>query len=118
MEINLVKTAKKIVSRFYAESGFERVGFILPNRVVEVPNYCPTPEAGFIISPDDILTFSEKAWATWHTHPGSPSNLSGDDFNMFREWPDLCHFIAGKDQVRCYKYDQSRDALMEIRDAV
>lgn len=113
-----IKLARKIISRFYSEEGPERVGFLLENRVLEVPNYCPTPDAGFIISPEDVVNHGERAWATWHTHPGHPSNLSGDDFNMFREWEDHYHFIVGSDGVRCYKMDTSKGALMEIRDAL
>lgn len=81
----------------------ERVGFILPgDEIVEVENICEDPENGFDVAGADLLKYAENAIASWHTHPGQSANLSVEDLNAFRCWPQLAHYIIGTDGVRRY----------------
>lgn len=109
-------TIKRILAEFYAVEGNERVGFVKGNEIVEVGNYAEKPQEGFMISASDIRYFTEDNpyEATWHTHPGQDSNLSGEDYDMFYNWPDLMHFIIGLDGVRLYKYDETKKTVVEI----
>ena len=92
------------LSEFYADTGPERVGFVLNNgKVVEVNNVCPDPENGFEVNPIDIIMHEEELVGVWHTHPGASSNLSMDDHAGIKNWPNLTHYIIGKDGVRAYK---------------
>lgn len=110
-----IEALRKLLAKLYAPEGVERCGFITQTSLVEVPNAHPDPVNGFDISTEHIIQYSDCAIATWHTHPGSPSNLSGDDYICFsNQWPGLLHFISGSDGVRCYKYDHDRAALMEV----
>jgi proteasome lid subunit RPN8/RPN11 len=82
------------------EGDLERCGFILrTGEVIEVPNICPEPAHGFEMRGEDLIKYTPIAAASWHTHPGEDSNLSSDDFFGFLNWPELAHFIIGKDGV-------------------
>lgn len=82
----------------------ERVGYILKNgEIVEVENICEDPENGFDVKGEDLLKWPPLAAATWHTHPGQTSNLSGADYAGFQYYPDLLHYIVGTDGVSCYR---------------
>lgn len=88
----------------YYEGDNERVGFVLSDgSIVEVKNICHDPKNGFEVSGEDILKFHQDAVATWHTHPGAQSNLSVGDHDTYKMWPDLLHYIIGKDGISTYK---------------
>ena len=114
MQKDQVNAWKDFLTRIYSPEGNERCGVLTDLQIVELENCSPTPHAGFDISGNDTLAWFDKAKATWHTHPGMPSNLGGEDYQMFTEWKDLYHFIVGCDGVRCYKYDREKQALMEV----
>lgn len=81
----------------------ERVGFILNDgEIVEVENICDKPEEGFEVSPEDIIQFSDRMIATWHTHPDESANLSTNDYENYLEWPHLEHYIIGTNGVAKY----------------
>lgn len=111
-----IANAKKVLANLYKETGPEQVGFLLENSLVEVVNVCNDPMHGFDVHATDIIQYTEKqtSWATWHTHPGSPSNLSGEDYNNFQAWASLYHFIIGNDGVRCFKYDYDKKSILEV----
>ena len=85
------------------EGDKERCGFILRNGdIVEVHNIAPEPEHSFLADAADVLKYVNDAAATWHTHPGSGSNLSPGDMETFLFWPQCEHYIVGNDGVACY----------------
>jgi proteasome lid subunit RPN8/RPN11 len=87
----------------YLNETHERVGFILKDgKVVEVENICEDTASGFEVKGTDILFYLDKAVATWHTHPGTTSNLSTHDHYAFRNFPNWKHYIVGTDGVACY----------------
>ena len=75
----------------------ERCGVIMSDgEVVEIENIHAEPEEGFHMEPKTFLAYVENgATATWHTHPGADPNLSHEDLNGFRQWPQLDHHIVG-----------------------
>lgn len=88
---------------FYSSEGNERLGFILHDgSVVEVKNLCNEPGRGGIVDPTFLVENEDRLAASFHTHPGASSNLSGDDYQAFKNWPDLKHYIVGNDGVRCF----------------
>lgn len=103
-----------ILSSLYNTEGPERVGFITKdNEIIEVPNVCQTPTEGFVVDTQDIIKYSEVSIATWHTHPSASSNLSNEDDVLVKNWPHLLHYIIGKDGVRCFYYDDKKQATLE-----
>lgn len=97
----------KELEQFYAESGPERIGFILEDgTIVETENVCPEPEKGFKYRPEDLIKYGDRAIASWHTHPGQHANLSLADHEGFQNYPKWKHYIVGKDGVRCYVVKQ------------
>lgn len=83
--------------------GNERVGFILKTgEIVEVDNVCDEPEDGFDVRGEDLLRYLPIATASWHTHPGTSSNLSVNDYETFLNHPNLDHFIIGDDGITKY----------------
>lgn len=116
MKSSDIPSLKKVLKQFYAPEGSERVGFINSKQIVEVKNTAENPLQGFFVGPEDIIKHTEEldAWATWHTHPNQDSNLSGEDYKMFMQWPDFIHFIIGSDGVKCYKYDSLKKAVLAI----
>ena len=111
-----IKTLKRLLKSFYHHEGIERVGFVLAsNKIREVRNVSPEPEYGFLVDPKDTIeALKDSAWATWHTHPNQDSNLSGEDYRNFMNWPDLVHFIVGSDSVKGYYYDSSKKSILEL----
>lgn len=110
-------TVKKLLNNFYSNEGPERVGFIIPrNEIVEVRNISDKPHDGFLVAPEDIILYTEEkeAIATWHTHPNQSANLSGEDYRIFHNWPNLTHFIIGNDGVRAFKFDEQLQDIIEI----
>lgn len=64
--------------------------------VLQLPNVHTEPTRGFEIDPRAFLEQLEAgAVATWHTHPAADPNLSEEDMNGFRQWPQLLHHIVG-----------------------
>jgi proteasome lid subunit RPN8/RPN11 len=85
------------------EGDKERVGIILQSgEIVELENICSDPENAFELKSRDLLRLEDEAVATWHTHPNASSNLSVDDYQAFRNWPRLKHYVIGVDGVRCF----------------
>lgn len=108
---------KKLLNSFYYHEGIERVGFVIPeNEIVEVKNRSENPLNSFLVSPQDIIEFTEtkQAIATWHTHPNQSANLSGEDYKIFKSWPKLIHFIVGNDGVKAFKFDEQLQDIIEI----
>lgn len=94
---------------FYASEGPERGGFVLPDgSIVEVENDAPSPNDGFDVCPEDLITFGERAVASWHTHPNASANLSVLDNSAFLCWPKLRHFIIGNDGIKAYEITSGR----------
>jgi proteasome lid subunit RPN8/RPN11 len=117
MDLNKLNSLKDILINFYSDEGEERVGFIKgDNTIVETPNISSTPTEGFSVSGAEIIRNIEEngCWATWHTHPGVNSNLSGEDYLSFKNWADLYHFIIGNNGVSIYKWDNEKDALILV----
>lgn len=113
--ISQLNDLKDYLESLYSEDGPERCGFMTENGLVEVRNVCDTPTEGFIISPSDVMLYEGSAIATWHTHPNVSSNLTGEDYNMFRIWYRLHHIIIGKDGFRVFKYDNVKKAMLEVK---
>lgn len=89
--------------------GDERIGFVLKTgEIVEVANICQDPADGFEFSGADLLKYADDAEASWHTHPGLPSNLSVADHQGFLNYPDLIHYIVGEDGVAKYIVQKGR----------
>lgn len=117
--IERINLAKDTLDVFYTSEGIERCGFIdFDNKAIEVSNVSPEPEQGYMMRGEDVITFTEthRCWATWHTHPGRDytANLSVDDYECFKAWPNLIHFIVGSDGVRCYRWDTDKQAVIQI----
>jgi len=88
----------------------ERCGFILNDRlIVHVKNVAEDKSAGYEMDPTEALEYLDEATATWHTHPDTDPNLSGEDYSGFLSWPDMEHVIigrrAGKVVVARYKIE-------------
>lgn len=111
-----IDNIKKMLRAFYSDEGSERVGFLFPTELREVKNIAHDPNNGFMVSAEDILlnTEEEGCYATWHTHPNQDANLSGEDYLMFKNWPELYHFIVGKDDTKAFMYNEEKDAIVEV----
>lgn len=86
----------------------ERVGFIVNDEIVEVDNISQDPQNSFLVGAEDVLRYEEIATATWHTHPNEDANLSVGDYETFQNFPDMTHFIVGRDGVRVYEIVDGR----------
>ena len=94
---------KRQLKKLYNSEGTERVGLILDDgEVVELENKASEPEENFLVSPLDLIKYSEKAVASWHTHPNDDNNLSSQDYLGFVSWPHLTHYIIGSNGVKEY----------------
>lgn len=94
------------------EGDLERCGFVLKTGdLVEVPNICTDPKQGFEMRGEDIIMYSAIAQASWHTHPGDSANLSTNDWESFRNYPELDHYIIGNDGVRKFAIDEQGDVI-------
>jgi proteasome lid subunit RPN8/RPN11 len=99
----------------YTSEGPERVGFVLRGgEVIEVQNVSPAPAYSFDVAAEDLMRFERDAIASWHTHPGRAANLSSDDYEAFRMWPDLQHFIVGSDGIRSYTVTDQGEVLQDV----
>lgn len=93
----------------YSDEGIERIGFILEdNSVVELVNAHDDPEAGAQFLSEELFAYlydpdrDQEVVATWHTHPNQSSNLSGEDYTAFLNYPELDHYIIGNNGVSSY----------------
>lgn len=99
---------------FYTPTGPERVGFVLRSgEVVEVKNTAKDTDNAFAVSAEDLIAYEDEMVATFHTHPSCTSNLSGEDYVAFRNWPSVKHFIIGSDGVACYSVTSSGVVLRD-----
>jgi len=74
----------------------ERCGLILKDgTVVEITNIAEDTRIGYRMDPSEVLPYVEELAGTWHTHPDTDPNLSGEDYSGFLMWPDLMHSIVG-----------------------
>ena len=81
----------------------KRCGFLLPGGIViEVPNMAEDKFNSFVMADNDVIAWEAKAFASWHTHPGTTSNLSGEDYVASSGYPALKHIIIGSDGITCY----------------
>jgi proteasome lid subunit RPN8/RPN11 len=92
----------------------ERLGFILEDgEIVEFENIAPNPQFSFEASAEAVMTFEDRAIASWHTHPGASANLSAEDAVAFKSRPDWLHYIVGNDGVRCFRVEHGRVVVHE-----
>lgn len=62
------------------------------------------PEKGFSLSLEDQERLnSPDTIGTFHTHPGSSSNMSYEDYLSFYSYPRLTHYIYGEQGLMIYK---------------
>jgi proteasome lid subunit RPN8/RPN11 len=76
----------------------ERCGLVLKDgSVVELNNLAAEPGHSFEMDHEAALPYfkRDEVAMTWHTHPDSDPNLSGEDYSSFLSWPDLVHAIIG-----------------------
>lgn len=74
----------------------EHCGLILTDGTfVHVANLHAEPVKGFHMDPKELVFYAGQISATWHTHPAQDPNLSEEDMNGFRQWPELEHHIIG-----------------------
>lgn len=86
----------------------ELCGLILKSgKVISIPNAHPEKEKAFAIPVKAMDENLDQLHGTWHTHPGSDSHLSQDDYFGFAQWPGLIHHIVGTDGVRAYVADET-----------
>lgn len=75
----------------------ERCGVVLKDgSVVEVKNIAEDPTNSYRMDTAEVLPLLEDVVGTWHTHPDSDPNLSGEDYMGFLSWPNLEHSIIGR----------------------
>lgn len=88
----------KLAKKLKAGDTAERCGFITKaGKIIEMPNVHPTPELGFKIDPVSVIEALEQGHiGTWHTHPTTDPNLSGEDYGCFCAWDNLVHYIIGR----------------------
>lgn len=87
----------------------ERCGVVLEDgTILELTNIAEEPAGSFEIDPTELLEQLEtgRVKATWHTHIDSGPNLSGADYDGFLAWPELEHFVIGREagQVAVAKF--------------
>lgn len=96
----------KLKKKLKAGDTVERCGLVLASgRVFQTDNVHPEPEKGFEIPIEKMIEFEQELVGTWHTHPGKPATLSEADYDGFRNWPSLTHYIVGADGVRAYRVE-------------
>lgn len=89
----------KLAARLKSDDALERCGFVTKRgRIIELKNVADKPEDQFRIAPADTLKYLQRGdvVATWHTHPRSSPNLSGEDYECFLRWDDLDHYVVGR----------------------
>lgn len=75
----------------------ERCGLILEDgSLVEIENIAEDKANSYRMNPEGVLNFVDHMTGTWHTHPDTDPNLSGEDYAGFLAWPNLDHFIIGR----------------------
>lgn len=82
----------------------ERCGVVLTNGdIIELPNRSSHPNNSFMMQESDTSPYQEQIFATWHTHPRGPNNLSIEDYNTFAELEDIYHLILTPETISLYK---------------
>lgn len=104
-EKNLNKDLEESLVKLYANTGPERVGFIVDDEIVEVANQHPDPANFFDVAVEDIDFYEERSWAIWHTQPKQTSQLSYEDYSGFLNFPHHKHIVIGGDGLRIYKVE-------------
>ena len=101
-------TIESEISFFYSKKGPERGGIISKTAgLIELSNASDNPEKSFSLSiKDQELLDSPDTIGTFHTHPGSSSNLSYEDWLSFYSYPRLTHYICGEQGVITYKIQE------------
>lgn len=92
----------------------ERCGLLLSDGTfVELQNMAESPINSFEMDPAAVLPLIESGHvvSTWHTHPHTSANLSGEDHSFFLNWPDLTHIIFAPEGMR--KYEVKDGVLLE-----
>lgn len=79
--------------------------------IVELDNVASDPRDAFAVRPEDMLRHVDRAVATWHTHPRGSCNLTVEDWDGFRAWPQLKHWIVGLDGQACYEVTERGSIL-------
>ncbi len=89
----------------------ERCGFVMKDgSIIEIANVAKDPREGYEMDALEAIKHLKDAAATWHTHPDTDPNLSGEDYSGFLSWPDMEHIIIGmrngSPMVLRYKIEQ------------
>jgi len=77
----------------------ERCGLVLTDgSIVEIENVAEDKTNSYKMRPSGVVPFLDKGLiaGTWHTHPDTDPNLSGEDYSGFLSWPDFEHSIIGR----------------------
>lgn len=75
----------------------ERCGLILSDgSIIEIDNVADDKTNSYRMDPVQVLPYLDDTVGTWHTHPDTDPNLSGDDYLGFLSWPKLRHSIVGR----------------------
>lgn len=90
---------RKLLSHWHPLT--EKCGYItLEDEAIELENVHTDPKHGF-----QLEEIPKGAVALWHTHPSGCSNLSVEDYHLFKSYPELLHVIVGHDTVSYYFVD-------------
>jgi proteasome lid subunit RPN8/RPN11 len=96
----------------------ERCGLVLSDgTTVEIPNIANNPVTSYEMDPEKALPYltAGSVVGTWHTHPASSPDLSGEDYRGFSGWPKLKHHIIGvvDGQTVVKSYEIKNGAILE-----
>ena len=97
-------TLSRLKTKLRTGDTLERCGLVQRSgRIVEIENTHPNPEKGFVIPAREMIRLEKSVIATWHTHPVGPAFLSEEDYNGFRQWPELRHYVVSPSGVTAYE---------------
>lgn len=96
----------------------ERCGLILRDgSTVEIKNVAKDPAISFEMDSTEVLPYltEDQVTGTWHTHPTSGPEYSGEDHRCFTGWPEWKHHVIGveNDQTVVKCYEVKNGALLE-----
>lgn len=95
---------KSSLLALHSLEGPERVGVVLKDgKLREFRNIAFTPDKTFSIDADELIPLLPETISSWHTHPHASSMPSVEDLHFFRRWPELTHYIIGRDGLREYE---------------
>lgn len=87
----------------------ERCGVILVSgEVVELPNRHTQPKNNFRMLSEDVANVAGEIVSTWHSHTIQSYNLSLNDYECFKNLPELSHYIVSTKGVACYQAIDSK----------